>query len=148
MDWDVDSGARRPITSGTSSETSPALSPDGKKLRFLGTRQDYTLVTVSLENGTAERVLSSELPADMPAWALRRQKFAYVTSRNGSPEIWVRGEGDQPIVTPASFPARTTNRLVDPALSPVADRLIYTRLESNGHIFNWALRCPVGLPSA
>jgi serine/threonine protein kinase len=31
---DVDSGARRPITSGTSSETSPALSPDGKKLLF------------------------------------------------------------------------------------------------------------------
>jgi Tol biopolymer transport system component len=95
------------------------------------------LVTVSLESALVERVLSSELVADMPAWALRRQKFAYVTARNGSPEIWVRGEGDQPIVTPASFPTGTTDYFVDRALSPGADRLIYTRLESNGHIFNW-----------
>jgi Tol biopolymer transport system component len=104
-------------------------------------------VTVSLENGTAERVLSSELPADMPAWAIRRQQFAYVTFRSGPPEIWVRGEGrDQPVVTTASFPAGTTNRLVDPALSPGADRLVYTRLETSGAIYNWISSVSGGPP--
>jgi eukaryotic-like serine/threonine-protein kinase len=86
----------------------------------------------------AERIASSELRADMPAWAMHRQQFAYVTTRNGLPEIWVRGEGrDQPVVTAASFPTGTTNSFVNPALSPGAERLIYTRLEANGSIFSW-----------
>jgi dipeptidyl aminopeptidase/acylaminoacyl peptidase len=39
------------------------------------------------------------------------------------------GEGwDRPIVTPASFPAGTTNWFMTPALSPGADRLVYTRV--------------------
>ena len=85
---DVDSGARRPITSGTTSELDPALSPDGKKHLFTQLRVDYTLETVSLENATVERVLSSELQADMPAWATRREQFADGSRRNGPPEIW------------------------------------------------------------
>jgi hypothetical protein len=104
-------------------------------------------VTVSLESALVERVLSSELVADMPAWALRRQKFAYVTTRNGSPEIWVRGEGDQPIVTPASFTTGTTDYFVNPPLSPGAERLMSTRLESHGHVFNSVSSVSGGPPS-
>jgi serine/threonine protein kinase len=144
---DVDSGARRPITSTASSEMEPALSPDGKKLLFEQFHQDCTFVSLSLENAAAERVISSELRADMPAWAMRRQQFAYVTTRNGPPEVWVRGEGrDQPLVTPASFPTGTTGYFITPALSPGADRLIYSRLESNGHIFNWISSVSGGPP--
>jgi serine/threonine protein kinase len=144
---DVDSGARRRITTGASNEGEPALSPDGMKLLFRQYRRDYTFVTVSLEDASTERVFSSELQADMPAWAMHHQEFAYVTNRNGPPEIWVRGErSDQPIVTPTSFPAGTTDRFSGLALSPGADRLIYSRIESSGHIFNWISSVSGGPP--
>jgi eukaryotic-like serine/threonine-protein kinase len=144
---DVDSSARRQVTSGASSERDPALSPDGKKLLFVQFHQDYAFVSLSLENAMTERIASSELRADMPAWAMRRPQFAYVTTRNGQPELWVRGGGrDQLIVTPASFSAGTTNAFMNPALSPAADRLIYTRLETNGSVFSWITSISGGPP--
>jgi Tol biopolymer transport system component len=144
---DVDSGARRQITSGTSTEDYPAVSPDGKKLLFGKSGADYAFVSVSLENGAADRVFSSELQAGMPAWAMRQEKFAYVTNRNGPPEIWMRGEGwDRPLVTPASFPAATTNWFMTPALSPGAERLVYTRVDATGHNFNWISSVSGGPP--
>jgi eukaryotic-like serine/threonine-protein kinase len=144
---DLDSGKRRQITSGTTTEGAPSLSPDGKKLLFRQARGDYGFVSVSLENAAAERVFSSELAAGMPAWALHKEKLAYVTHRNGPPEIWMRGEGaDQPLVTPATFPAGATTWFMDPALSPDADRLIYTRIEPNGHEFNWISSVAGGPP--
>ena len=144
---DVASEARRQITSGTSSELFPAVSPDGKKLLFGKSGADYAFVSVSLENASADRVFSSELRAGMPAWAMRQEKFAYVTHRNGPPEIWMRGEGwDRPIVTPALFPAGTTNWFMTPALSPGAERLVYTRVDASGHTFNWISSVSGGPP--
>jgi Tol biopolymer transport system component len=59
----------------------------------------------------------------------------------------VRGEGrDQLVVTPASFPAGTTAWFAAPALSPGADKLIYTRLEANGAIFIWISSVSGGPP--
>jgi Tol biopolymer transport system component/tRNA A-37 threonylcarbamoyl transferase component Bud32 len=144
---DIDSGTRRQITSGTSLEDNPRVSPDGKRLLFGQFRSDYALVSVSLENATADRVLSSEVRAGMPAWAMRQEKFAYVTDRNGPPEIWMRGEGwDRPIVTPASFPAGTTNLFGTPALSPGAERLVYTRFDAGGGAFIWISSVSGGPP--
>jgi eukaryotic-like serine/threonine-protein kinase len=144
---DVDSGVGRAITSGASWERDPALSPDGKKLLFVQFRRDSAFVSLSLKNAVAERIASSEMEADMPAWAMRRQQYAYLTTRNGPPEIWVRGEGrDQPVVTPASFSAGTTNSFMTPALSPGADRLIYTRLEAHGPVLNWISSVSGGPP--
>jgi eukaryotic-like serine/threonine-protein kinase len=144
---DVDSGSRRQITSGTSSEFAPAASPDGKTLLFQQAHSDFSLISVSLENGAARRLLSSELPAGMPAWALHQPKFAYVTHRNGRPEIWVRGDGwDQPVVTPASFSSGTTTWFMNPALSPGAERVIYTRIETSGQILTWISSLSGGPP--
>jgi eukaryotic-like serine/threonine-protein kinase len=144
---DVDSGERRQITSDTSKELSPAVSPDGKKLLVGHFRADYAFVSVSLENAAADRVFSSELAAGMPAWAMRQEKFAYVTDRNGPAEIWMRGEGwDRPIVTPATFLAGTTNWFMTPALSPGAERLVYTRIDASGHAFNWISSVSGGPP--
>jgi eukaryotic-like serine/threonine-protein kinase len=136
---DVDSGAiERQITSGTSSEFEPALSPNGKQLLFQQYRIDNDFVSVSLENAAAERTFSSELLAATPAWAPRQDKFVYVTHRNGPAEIWSRGDGrDQPLVTPASFPPGTTTWFMNPALSPSGDTLIYSRIDSSGRQLLW-----------
>jgi len=144
---DVDSGTRRQITSGTSTEVIPAVSPDGKKLLVMQARTDYAFVSVSLENAAASRVFSSDVSAGMPAWAMSQETFAYVTARNGPAEIWVRGNAwDRPIVTPASFPAGTTNFFLTPALSPGAERLVYTRADTSGQYFNWISSVSGGPP--
>jgi len=135
---DVFSGARRRITAGTSSEESPAVSPDGKRILFTQHKTESLLVSVSLENAAVEHVLESDLSAGMPAWAMRQEKFAYTTARNGPAEIWMRGGGsDRPVVTEAMFPPGTTNSFMAPSLSPEADRLIYTQVDSHVGVSAW-----------
>jgi Tol biopolymer transport system component len=138
--WSADliSGERRRITNGTSTETTPAVSPDGKMLLFTQVRVEYMLMSVSLENAEAKRIVTSELEAGMPAWAMRQEKFAYTTNRGGAAEIWLRGDGaERPLVTQDMFPAGTTNSFMVPALSPEADRVVYSRVDSQVGALNW-----------
>jgi Tol biopolymer transport system component len=103
----VHSGAKRKLMAGTrsESESQPALSPDGKKMLFIQSRVDYMLVSASLADATVKRVISPDMATGMPAWALHQDEFVYDSVRNGSPAIWMRGEGwDRPIVTVETFP--------------------------------------------
>ncbi len=134
----VRSGDRKAVTNGTPSESQsrPALSPDGTRLLFSQSRTDYMILSASLSDGSVERVISSEVATGMPAWALHRNAFVYASLRSGSPAIWMRGEdGDRPIVTVDSFPPGTRNAFILPALSPQADRVLYTRGSDNQ--FDW-----------
>ncbi len=146
---EIRSGLRRKITAGAQSESDslPSLSPDGKKLLFVQTKSDYMIVSASLADGTVNRVISSEMPTGMPAWAARQEKFVYASNRSGSPAIWMRGEGwDRPIVTVDSFPAEATSGLTTPALSPGADRVAYMR-EIRGHRYEaWISSVSGGTP--
>jgi eukaryotic-like serine/threonine-protein kinase len=145
----IHSGPRRPVTTGSlsESESQPALSPDGKKLLFIQGITDFIIASASLSDATVERVISSEMETGMPAWAPHQQKFAYESLRNGSPTIWMRGEGvDRPIVTVDSFPAGTTNAFATPALSPGADRLCYTRSDKDQRFENWISSVSGGPP--
>jgi serine/threonine protein kinase len=124
----VHAGARK-ITTGISSESQiqPALSPDGKKLLFDQATTDFMIVSASLTDATVNRVISSEVTTGMPAWALHRDEFVYISQRTGSSAVWMRSpDGDRPIVTAESFPTGRSTFLL-PALSPQADRLLYTR---------------------
>jgi Tol biopolymer transport system component len=144
----IHTGPRRQITASTSSqaESQPALSPDGKRLLFVQGSTDYMIVSASLSDATVKRVISSEMLTGMPAWARHQQEFVYVTFRNGSPEIWMRGEGwDRPIVTAQAFPASTTEGFATPTLSPAADRLFYSRSDSQ-LIQNWISSVSGGPP--
>src|SRR6185437_7230735 len=144
--WD----ARQPVTSGISSESQsqPALSPDGKQLLFRQSKTDYMIVSASLADASVERVISSEMATGMPAWALHRKAFVYASDRSGSYAIWMRDEdGDRPVVTAAAFPPGTKSSFVLPALSPQADRVLYTR--GNGGSddqFNWISSLSGGPP--
>jgi len=144
---DVSSGARRQITAGTSSEIAPAVSPDGKRILFTQFKMESRLVSASLENGAVEPLLSSDLSAGMPAWAMRQERFAYTTNRNGPAEIWMRGGGqDRQLVTQAMFPPESTYAFMVPSLSPEADRLIYTRIDSHLGVSAWISSVSGGPP--
>jgi serine/threonine protein kinase/Tol biopolymer transport system component len=143
----IRTGMREAVTTGISSESQsqPALSPDGAQLLFRESRTDYMIVSASLSDASAERVISSETATGMPAWALHRKAFVYASDRSGSSAIWMRGEdGDRPIVTADAFPAGTRNSFLLPALSPQADRVLYTR--GSDEQVNWISSLAGGPP--
>jgi serine/threonine protein kinase len=143
------SGLRDGITNGISSESQsqPALSPDGMHLLFTQSRRDYMIVSASLSDASVERVISSEVETGMPAWALHRKAFVYTSQRSGSSAVWMRGEdGERPIVTADAFPG-TGSSLILPALSPQADRVLYTRgTGGSNDQFNWISSLSGGSP--
>ena len=144
---DVDSGKRRQITSGTSYESAPAVSPDGKRILYVDVRRQFQFVSVALDSGAAERVYSSQIGAGMPQWAAHDSKFVYVTDRSGPPEIWVRDNGaDKPLVTPAQFPQGSTSLLMNPALSPDGNRLTYVRVSADSKNVMWISAATGGAP--
>ncbi len=146
----IRAGAPQGLTTGISSEsqTQPALSPDGRQLLFIQSRTDYMIVSASLSDASVERVISSETPAGMPAWALHRKAFVYASERSGSSAIWMRSEdGDRPIVTADAFPAHATSFFILPALSPQADRVLYTRGSGGSNDqYNWISSLSGGPP--
>jgi eukaryotic-like serine/threonine-protein kinase len=124
----IRSGLRRPVTTGTSAETEPALSPDGTKLLFVQGMVEFVVASASLADAAVERVItSSNVVVGTPAWARHKDEFVYTSGRGGAPAIWMRADGwDRPIVSKDSFPP-PANELFIPALSPEADRLVYSR---------------------
>jgi Tol biopolymer transport system component len=145
----IRTGPKRKLIGGapSESESQPSLSPDGKKMIYVQSRVDFMIVSASLSDATVKRVISSEMQTGMPAWALHRQEFVYDSIRSGSAAIWMRGEGgDRPVVTEETFPSGTTNKFATPALSPGADRLVYTRMDQDQQTHNWISSVSGGPP--
>jgi Tol biopolymer transport system component/predicted Ser/Thr protein kinase len=145
----VHSGPRRRATAGArdQAESEPALSPDGKKLLFVQSRNENMIVSASLSDAMVQRIASSEAGMGTPAWARRQQAFVYFSTRNGSPAIWMRGEGwDRPLVTGQAFPEGSTNSLTLPTLSPGGDQVAYLRSDSNRQFHIWISSVSGGPP--
>jgi Tol biopolymer transport system component/predicted Ser/Thr protein kinase len=143
------SGPGRRATAGAraQAETEPALSPDGKKLLFVQSRNENMIVSASLSDAMVQRVISSETGVGTPAWARRQQEFVYSSTRSGSPSIWMRGEGwDRPLVTTQAFPEGSTNSLTLPSLSPGGDRVAYLRSDSDRRFQIWISSVSGGPP--
>jgi Tol biopolymer transport system component len=78
------SGVGRQITfSNSVGEAGPAISPDGKKILFTQSGYDYKILSASLKDASVETVISSGVRTGMPAWASHRERFVYVSNRNG-----------------------------------------------------------------
>jgi serine/threonine protein kinase len=145
---DTVSSSRTPLTTGLFSEDLPAVSPNGKQVLFVESTNDYKLVSASLADASIRKLISSQRPVGMPAWARKSDRFAYQTDRTGEPEIWLHdGDGsERPLVTPAMFPSGTTNWWMNPTLSPDGDRLAYTRSTTNGEHGIWISSLAGGPP--
>jgi Tol biopolymer transport system component len=105
------------------------------------------ILSASLADGNVERVISSERLVGMPAWAARQDAFAYVGDRRGTEAIWVRSGGvDRAVVTMDTFPPGTTTGFLTPALSPGADRLVFTRADKDQRVSNWISSLAGGSP--
>ncbi len=145
---DTVSGAFERISSGTTAQNFPAVSPDGSKLVFMEQTVNFDIVSVDLATTTVTPLIATQRSEQMPAWALGQPALVYVTDRNGVPEIWLHkpGQAERPLVTKRDFPPDTTQWFLNPALSPDANRVIYTRVERSGSARLWMSAVTGGAP--
>jgi serine/threonine protein kinase/WD40 repeat protein len=145
---DTSSGAFAVLSSGTTAQRSPAVSPDGSKLVFVEDATDCDVVSVDLATAAVTPLIATQRSEQMPAWASRDSALVYVTDRNGAPEIWLHkpGQPDRPLVTARDFPPDTTQAFMGPGLSPDATRVIYARIENNGAPQLWMSAVAGGAP--
>jgi Tol biopolymer transport system component len=73
------------LTSGTSMDGSPSVSPDGRQLAF--TRRGAIYV-MPLEGGPARQLTFLESEAFGPAWSPDGTWVAFVSNEGGSPRVW------------------------------------------------------------
>jgi Tol biopolymer transport system component len=145
---DTVSGEFAVFSSGTTGQSSPAVSPDGTKLVFVDATSDFDIVSVDLTTAAVTPLIATQRSESMPAWASSQPAMVYVTDRNGEPEIWLHkpGQVDRPLVTPRDFPPETTQWFMGPTLSPDATRVIYGRIERNGPGRLWMSAVAGGSP--
>jgi Tol biopolymer transport system component len=130
---DVVSGNFRELSGGTTAQAAPVVSPDGAKLVFTELRLDLDIDSVNFRTAATTTVLATDRMETMPAWAMQGSVLAYVTNRNGAPEIWLHepGESDRPIVTTRDFPGSTPLWFVSPEPSPDGSRVAYAAVEGD-----------------
>jgi Tol biopolymer transport system component len=136
------------LTSGTTGQGMPAVSPDGSKMVFQERDLDYNIVSIDLTTATAEPLIATQRSEQMPAWTAGEAALVYVTDRGGAPEIWLHtpGQPDRPLVTPRQFPPETTQWFIGPSLSPDARRVIYARSARVGNTSLWISAVAGGSP--
>jgi eukaryotic-like serine/threonine-protein kinase len=145
---DTESDSMRMLTTGTAFDTSPTASPDGKTILYSQYDSDLNIVSISIADASIKDLVSTGRNESMGAWAANAPRFAYVTDRNGPPEIWMHsGDGsERPIVTLDAFPAGSINQFMDPVLSPDGERVIYSAIESSGKSVLWMSSVAGGPP--
>jgi WD40 repeat protein len=145
---DTASGERHALTSGTTSKLTPSVAPDGTRVIFSEESGNYDVVSVDLATATPQTLIATERQDLMPAWAAAKEALVYVTDRSGPNEIWLHRPGlpDRPVVTARDFPSGPTQWFMAPALSPKADRVIYSRFEAGQGPRLWISSTAGGTP--
>jgi serine/threonine protein kinase len=91
---DTDTGASQILTSGTSAEWTPAVSPDGRRIAFASGVPDFDIVQVSIDSGEMRPVLSTGRNETSPTWSPTGTRFAYLTNVRGRSEVWLHSTQD------------------------------------------------------
>ena len=76
------------LTSGTLSDTRPAVSPDGTQVAFsrqTGDKSDIFAVPI---DGGSPRQMTFVASADSPSWSPDGNKLAFISAEGGKPRIW------------------------------------------------------------
>jgi hypothetical protein len=90
-----------PVTTGTSPVADPDVSPDGQWiLATLESKKPYSLVRIPARGGAPSPFVAQ---AEYGRWSHDGRRVAFVSSRTGSPRIWVAdGDGESELELPGS----------------------------------------------
>ena len=148
--WIADTASKHAyqITGGISSENDVAVSPDGRSIIYSAVSNDLNIASVSLTDAKPSKLIATDRNESMPSWSAKSGELAYVTDRNGPPEIWIKARDgtERPLITQKDFGASPTLLLADPSLSPDGLRIVFTRQSGEGRIRNWIMSLSGGAP--
>ena len=77
------------LTTGTSLNTAPSISPDGTQIVFrraVGGQED--LYVMPIEGGTPTQITLTKSGIRSPAWSPDGQQIAYLSYESGEPKVW------------------------------------------------------------
>ena len=136
------------ITGGLGAESYPAVSPDGQRMLFLESTNDYRIVSGSLQDASVRTWVRSQATTGMPLWAMKGERFVFDTSSHGEPEIWLHESdgAEHSLLTQSAFPSETGIRFMNPALSGDGSRLAVMTLPANGRPVIWMASIAGGTP--
>ncbi|MCU1327439.1 MAG: tolB protein [Bryobacterales bacterium] len=136
------------ITGGRVGQSDPAVSPDGRRMLFQESTNDYRIVAASLKDASLRTRVRSQLGMGMPLWAAKSERFVYVTSSHGEAEIWLHESdgAERPVMTQSAFPPGSVRLLMNPALSPDGGRLAVMRIPRKGTGAIWLTSVAGGTP--
>ena len=87
---DIEADTVRPLTSSTSDEAFPAVSPEGRRIVFASGGTDFDLFEVPLNGDPLRTLLATSRTEEYPAWSPSGTQYAYTTDASGAPELWLR----------------------------------------------------------
>lgn len=134
----IDSAQRRYITTGASKQNYPAVSADGHSIAVSTGEVGFRVLKVPVDGSPPTVLTVTSRSESSPSWAPNGAQFAFATTRNGDPEIWLRNFADNTerlIVGPKELP--DTAALYDCAISPNGTRIAYRQQHETGGGVIW-----------
>ncbi|HLJ12975.1 MAG TPA: protein kinase [Bryobacteraceae bacterium] len=133
---DTKDGALRPVTVTTRDAVDASVSPDGKRIAFTASQDDFDLLDVPLDGSAIHPLLTTSRNEQDPAWSPAGTQLAYSTDRTGTSQIWLASPRDgweRPLVTEKDFGENWIASFSEPRFSPDGQRLAYSIAGSAGH---------------
>ena len=130
---DLQSGALQAVTASNTEEAYPAVSPDGKRIAFIGAPSDFDLVEIPIDGSPMRPLVSTPRYESWPAWSPVGRQLAYTAVRNGAYEIWLadlQNGGERPLITGKDFGNELIQFLAQPSFSPDGRRIAYLRFSA------------------
>jgi Tol biopolymer transport system component len=145
---DTESDDFIPLTGGAESQIFLLVAPDGKSLIYWQYAPRFSVVSVSVLDGSTKPLIETGREESMPSWSADTAKLVWVSNRNGPYEIWLRDAdgSERPVVTAADFTTGTKQGFLAPAISPDGERVIYQRVDATGVSRLWISSLSGGPP--
>jgi serine/threonine protein kinase len=146
---DIRNGSLSRLTADSTTESQPTVSPDGKRIVYASTSDDYNMVDVPLDGGPVRALLSTSRAELFPAWPPSGDEFAYVTDHDGESEIWVRSRRnlwERPLITPKDFAKDPPAQFFTPEYSPDGATLAFAATGNHRVASIWLAPAEGGSP--
>jgi Tol biopolymer transport system component/predicted Ser/Thr protein kinase len=130
--WLDGSGKMQPLIATPGTYSQPRLSPDGRKLAFIGDTSD--IYVYDLERDTTTRLTFTD-SANAPVWAPDGKHLLYGSISNDFCIYWIRGDG----LGDPQLLLKSTNPAVPWSVSPDGRHLAYRGTDPDTGLDIWTL---------